>query len=204
MTFDLTAAPDTTENGTLLSRSLCWYWKQCLKKGQSYLTERSSFVHAVSDEAPLTCGVPKGLTSVLSKHHVAFNSFADVLWIHLASAVLFQACEDFSKLHLNFRNSKGEKTNIIVFFNLVVTFFRVLLNMTDYLYCKRCFLSAMALLAKVELYLSTKDLKSDPFFCYTRTGLLLLWLLVWGLNMILSVAPADGAEHCCCSTALQH
>lgn len=85
---------------------------------------------------------------------------------------------------------------------LLLLFFRVLLNMTDHLCCKRCFLSAMAILAKVELYLATKDPKSDSFFCYTRTGL--LWFFARRLNSNLSVPPADGAERCCCSTALQH
>lgn len=71
--------------------------------------------------------------------------------------------------------------------------------MMDYLCCKKWLLSAMAILAKVELYLSTKDLKSDSFFCCTGTGL--LWFFAWRLQWILSVPRADGAERCCCSTA---
>lgn len=61
--------------------------------------------------------------------------------------------------------------------------------MTDYLCCKRFFL--FTLLAKVELYLSTKDPKSDPCFCYTRTWL--LWFFVWGLNMYMLLLNGSAA-----------
>ncbi len=91
VTWDLTAAFDTADHGTLLSRldQFVGIKGEALMLLQSYLTDRSVSVHLgdfSSCVAPITCAVPQGsilgpllfslymlpLGSILRKHNVFF------------------------------------------------------------------------------------------------------------------------------------
>ena len=143
VTLDLTAAFDTVDHMTLLSRleQYAGIKGSALRFLQSYLTNRSFSVHLgefSSRVAPLTCGVPQGsilgpllfslymlpLGSILRKHNVSFHCYADDVQIYLPLKVncsdslrpITSALKDIKTwMDLNFLTLNDGKTEITLF-----------------------------------------------------------------------------------------
>ena len=143
VTLDLTAAFDTVDHRTLLSRleQYAGIKGAALTLLQSYLTDRTFSVHlgdVSSSVTPLTCGVPQGsilgpllftlymlpLGSIFRKHNVSFHCYADDVQIYLPlqmncnnSVQTLLACISDIKtwMSLSFLNLNDSKTEVTVF-----------------------------------------------------------------------------------------
>ena len=139
--LDLSAAFDTVDHNTLLSRLEQWVGisSTALQWFSSYLTNRSFIVSIgqfSSPSAPVSCGVPQGsilgpvlfclymlpLGNIIRKHNIAFHFYADdsQLYLPLKSADLLQTlldCLEEVKVWLgsNFLQINNDKTEVIIF-----------------------------------------------------------------------------------------
>ncbi len=141
--LDLSAAFDTIDHSSLLSRLESWVGlkSNVLKWFQSYLSDRKFLVklgNFTSSPAPLTCGLPQGsilapslfslyilpLGSILRKHGMSFHFYADDTQIYLPIkrnnsteiSSLLQCLEEVkSWLAQNFLFLNEDKTEVIVF-----------------------------------------------------------------------------------------
>ena len=141
--LDLTAAFDTVDHDTLISRLEQWVGIRgtALEWFKSYLADRTfcvSFGESQSSAAALTCGVPQGsvlgpllfslyllpLGSILRKYGISFHCYADDCQIYVplkkndaqSFNTLLKCLDDIKAwMALNFLNFNDKKTEAIVF-----------------------------------------------------------------------------------------